>query len=91
MKQQRKPRLPQMNWRPIEPTKHGCERWQTVDGLFQLVCADKYDGIKLPTLWQLFQFKAGEWRKVAEERGRTTIEKNARQRLAAIEASENDE
>ena len=77
-----------MNWRETEPTKYGCRRWQTLDGMFMLVCSDQCDGIPLKTLWVLYQWKTGSWWPVAEKRSRKVIEKLAKQRLAKLESEE---
>lgn len=79
------PRAPRLNWRPIEPTPHGNSRWETLDGMFRLVRSDQCDGIALPRLWMLWQYKQASWWKVAERRSRRRIEKLARERAAQLD------
>lgn len=86
MKTKRRPRLAPIPWIEGQPLTCGCRQWFSRDGMFRLICSDTYDGIELPRLWKLYQWRRGSWWKVAEKRSRQRIERLARQR--AVELNE---
>jgi len=84
-------RLPRVQWQETEPTTHGNKRWISRDGMWCLVCSNQCDGIALPQLWMLWQWRHGGWMKVEDRRSRTVIEKIAAQRAAALNDDEGEE
>jgi hypothetical protein len=95
MKTKRKPRRPKqesrITWREIEPTPHGNKRWQSLDGMFQLICQDRLDDIPLDPLWVLWQFKRGNWWRVYDHRGRRKVYAEAERRAEQLEKEDDDD
>jgi hypothetical protein len=90
MAKTKQPRLPSLNWREVEPTSHGNSRWQTLDGIFQLVCQEQCDGIPMVRLWILYQWRRGTWWRIEERKSRTAIEKLARICAVQLESDDDD-
>lgn len=83
-----KKRLPKVDWLFVGHLPSGSQYWQTRDGMLRLVASNTCDGIALPLVWKLYQWRGGSWWPAAESRSRETIEKIARQRAAELDADE---
>lgn len=77
-----------LNWKQIEPSPHGCRQWQTVDGMFRLTCADRYDDIPMIKEWILWQWKSGTWFRAYEGRSKAQAEKEAKRRYLTWESED---
>lgn len=77
-----------MRWREIEKSRYGCRQWQTGDGMFLLVCIDRFEDIPMRRIYVLWQWRRGSWWKVEERRSRKAIEKLAKQRAEQLETDD---
>lgn len=90
-KTKRGPRLPQIVWKETEKSSTGNDQWLSGDGMLRLTLSNQCYGVKMPKRWVLWRFKAGNWSKVIEGRGRDPVEKRAREIAAEYDAADDDE
>lgn len=78
----------QLNWRETGTLPSGSRYWQTLDGMFRLVCSEACYGVAIPREWRLWQWKRGSWWPIGEAKSRKRLEKLAVIRNAQLESED---